>query len=107
MVFKTGHGDKDETDYTWVISRLVPQQALIEYTVFACDKVGWISIQCQEGKSNQTTRAEVTYTFTGLTEKGNTGIIKHLAHIYAHGLKDWEKAINYFLETGKIFRGMK
>jgi hypothetical protein len=107
MVFKTGHGGRAETDYTWVVSRLLPQQALIEYTVFARDKVWWITVQCREGRTNQTTRAEITYTFTGLTEKGNTGIVKHLTHIYSHGLKDWEQAINYFLKTGKTFQEMK
>ena len=49
----------------------------------------------------------ITYTFTGLTEEGNTHIAKHLARIFAHNLKDWEEAINYFLKTGKTFRGIK
>ena len=32
MIFKTGQKDKDETDYIWVVSSLIPQDALIEYT---------------------------------------------------------------------------
>ena len=107
MVFKTGQKEKVETDSIWVVSRFLPQQALIEYTVFTFDKVWWITIQCQKEISNQTTRAKITYTFTGLTEKGNASIIKHLARIYAHDLKDWEEAINYYLKTGKTLRGMK
>jgi len=107
MIFKTGHREKDENDYIWIVSKLLPQQALIEYTVFASEKVWWITIQCHEEISNQTTRAKITYTFTGLTEKGNTSIVKHLAHIYAHELKDWEEAINYYLRTGKTLQGMK
>ena len=107
MIFKTGHREKDENDYIWIVSKLLPQQALIEYTVFASKKVWWITIQCQEKISNQTTRAEITYTFTGLTEKGNAISAKHLARLYAHDLKDWEEAINYFLETGKTFQRNK
>jgi len=110
MVFKTqmiGQKEKEETDCIWVVSRLLPQQALIEYTVFTTESVWWITIQCQEQISNQSTKAKITYTFTGLTEKGNVFSAKHLAHIYAHNHKDWERAINYFLKTGKTFRGMK
>ena len=107
MIFKTRQKDKDEADYIWVVSSLIPQQALIEYTIFASDMVGWITVHCQEGLSSQTTRAKITYTFTGLTEKGNIHIAKHLARIFAHNLKDWEEAINYFLKTGKTFRGIK
>jgi hypothetical protein len=109
MVFKTqmtGHHEKGETHCIWIVSRLIPQQALIEYTVFTNERVWWITIQCQEHVSNQTTRAKITYTFTGLTEKGNAINEKHLARIYAHDLKDWEESINYFLKTGKTFRGM-
>lgn len=110
MVFKTqmiDQKEKEETDSIWIVSRVLPQQALIEYTVFTSEKVWWITIQCQEEISNQTTRAKITYTFTGLTEKGNAMSAKHLARVYAHDLKDWEEAMNYYLKTGKTFRGMK
>ena len=110
MVFKTnmtGHKQKEETHCIWIISRYVPRQALIEYTVFTTERVWWITIQCQEQISDRSTRAKITYTFTGLTEKGNSINAKHLARIYAHNLKDWEKAINYFLKTGKTFRGLE
>lgn len=110
MVFKTqitGRKDKEENDYIWVVSRFLPQQALIEYTVFTFERVWWITIRCQENNKHQTTSANITYTFTGLTENGNAKNAKHLARIYAHDLKDWEEAINYFLKTGKTFRRKK
>ena len=107
MVFKTqmtGHKEKEDSDCIWIVSRFLPQQALIEYTVFTFERVWWITIQCQEEKSNLTTRAKITYIFTGLTENGNSINQKHLARIYEHDLKDWEEAINYFLRTGKCIR---
>jgi hypothetical protein len=107
MIFKTRHKDKGKTDGIWVVSRLIPQQALIEYIVFTNNRVWWITVQCREGQSKQTARAEITYTYTGLTEEGNARSAKHLAHIYAHELKDWEEAINYYLKTGKTLKRTK
>jgi hypothetical protein len=47
------------------------------------------------------THAEITYTFAGLTERGNAINEKALQVMYAHDLKDWEKAINHYLLTGE------
>ncbi len=102
MVFKTpshhGHG---EPDYTWTVSKYLPDQALIEYTVFAPERLWWITIQCREDIVGETTKAEIAYTYTGLTEKGNAINERALEAMYRRDLKDWEEAINHYLETGK------
>jgi hypothetical protein len=101
MVFKTkthGHG---ETEYTWTVSKYSPEQSLIEYTVFTPERLWFITIKCTENVAAQTTEAEITYTYTGLAERGNATNEKALQAMYAHNLKDWEKAINYYLETGE------
>ena len=102
MVFRTHapHGH-DEIDYVWTISRYLPNEAFIKYTVFTPERLWWITIQCHEGASNRVTNAEITYTFAGLTEKGNAINEKALQLMYAHDLKDWEKAINHYLLTGE------
>jgi len=102
MVFKTQspHGH-DEIDYIWTISKYLPDQAFIEYTVFTSERLWWITIQCHEDIPNHATNAEITYTFTGLTDKGNAINEKALQVMYAHDLKDWEKAINHYLMTGE------
>ena len=61
----------------------------------------WSLSQCRDDIPNHTTNAEITYTFVGLTDKGNTINEKALQLIYAHDLKDWEKAINHYLMTGE------
>jgi hypothetical protein len=101
MVFKTQspHGH-DESDYIWTISKYSLNLALIEYTVFTSDRLWWITIQCRDDVENQTTHAEITYTFVGLTDKGNAINEKALQLMYAHDLKDWEEAINHYLLTG-------
>jgi hypothetical protein len=103
MVFTTkphhkGHGGPDPI---WTVSKYLPEQAFIEYIVFKPERVQWIAIQCHNDTSSQTTRAEITYTLTGLTEKGNAINEKFLQTMYAHDLKDWEEAINYHLKTGE------
>jgi hypothetical protein len=102
MVFKTpSHHGHVEPDYTWTVSKYQPDQALIEYTVFAQERLWWIAIQCCEDCPNQTTRAEITYTYTGLTDKGNAINERALQLMYAHDLRDWEAAINHYLRTGE------
>lgn len=102
MVFKTQspHGH-DEIDYIWTISKYLPDQKFIEYTVFTSERLWWITIQCHDDIPNHTTNAEITYTFTGLTDKGNAINERALQVMYAHDLKDWEKAINHYLMTGE------
>jgi hypothetical protein len=102
MVFKTpSHHGHDEPDYTWTVSKYLPDQAFIEYTVFTPERLWWITVQCREDIPNQTTMAEITYTYTGLTDTGNAINEKALQLMYAHDLRDWEEAINHYLKTGE------
>ncbi|MFQ6087966.1 MAG: hypothetical protein ACE5K0_03580 [Candidatus Methanofastidiosia archaeon] len=101
MVFKTkshGHG---EPNYIWIVTKYMPEQPLIEYTVFTTERLWCIAIKCSENTTNQKTEAEITYTYTGLTEKGNAINEKALQVMYSNDLKDWEEAINYYLKTGE------
>lgn len=102
MVFKTtsSHGH-EEPDYTWTVSKYLPDQAFVEYTVFTLERIWWITIQCRQDVSLQTTQAEITYTYTGLTDRGNIVNDKALQTMYADDLRDWENAINHYLTTGK------
>jgi len=102
MVFKTpSPHEHGEPDYTWTVSKYLPDQALIEYTVFTPERLWWITIQCREDIPNQTTKAAITYTYTGLTDKGNAINERALQRMYAHHLRDWEEAINHYLKTGE------
>jgi len=102
MIFKTfpskGHG---ESEYIWTVSKYSPEQTLIEYLVFTSERMWWITIHCREGIPNQTTEVEITYTFAGLTSIGNEINEKSLQSKYAHDLREWEEAINYYLQTGE------
>ena len=101
MVFRTQSPHRGEPDYTWIISRYNPAQSFIEYTVFTSERLWWITIQCREGLTAETTEAEITYMYTGLTENGNAINARALETMYHQDLKDWEVSINYYLRTGE------
>ncbi len=56
-------------------------------------------MDCEEtGDNSDKTSAEITYTFFPLNEEG-LKLNKHRLHLmYAKDLKDWEEAINDYLE---------
>jgi hypothetical protein len=103
MLFQTRsvHGHA-EGDFTWLVSKYQPDEYLVEYTVFTPERVWWVTIQCRESRTPMHTRAQVTYTYNGLTAYGNHLCQAAAEHMFADDLKDWERAINNFLETGGI-----
>ncbi|MEW5818119.1 MAG: hypothetical protein AB1798_22360, partial [Spirochaetota bacterium] len=101
MVFNTQAHHGQESDFTWTVSKYHPDQAFIEYTVFTPERLWWITIQCYGDIGGETTEAEITYTYTGLTERGNAINVKALETMYRRELKDWEEAINHYLATAE------
>ena len=101
MVFCTQSPQGHDPNFTWIMSRYSPDQSFIEYTVFAPERLWWITIQCREGITESLTEAEITYTFTGLTENGNAINARALDAMYHQELKDWEVSINHYLKTGE------
>jgi len=100
MIFKTksNYGE----DYLWAVTQFNPDAHTIEYTVTASERIWFIQVECE--KDGDRTKVTVTYTYTGLSEKGNQQNKEALQKMFAHELKDWEKAINYYLETGEQLR---
>ncbi len=47
------------------------------------------------------TRGEVRYTFTALSERGNARIAEMTEQHFADVMRDWERALNHFLRTGR------
>lgn len=103
MVFKTVSHFHEESDYVWTVSKYMPDRAFIEYTVISGERIWFITVKCDKDPAPRTTRAEITYTITGLTENGNSIGEKALQEMFARDLKDWEEAINFYLKTGERF----
>ncbi len=101
--FKThGHGHHED-GFLWIVTKYQPEEHLIQYLVSTENRFWTITVKCKALNSAVTT-AEITYRFTSLNENGNEINPVMLQAIYKHDLKDWEKAINYYLETGKTLQ---
>jgi hypothetical protein len=99
MIFRTKAHHPSESHYTWVITQYDPEGYQIGYTVSTVNRIWFIRVVCKAAASRTT--AEVCYTYTGLNEAGNDLNRKALGKMYARDLKDWEEAINYYLQYGK------
>jgi hypothetical protein len=105
MVFQTHtHLEGETGHYTWTVSKYDPEQGLIEYTVFAESRLWWITIHCREAPDGESCEAMITYTYVGLDPLGEERNARALSQMYRHSLKDWEQAINHYLETGLMLR---
>jgi hypothetical protein len=99
MVFQTKGKHSGEEKYTWVISTFNPKNYQIEYTVSTSERIWLIQVQCEANELK--TKATITYTYTALSPIGNERNKEALKKMFSNNLKDWQEAINYYLETGK------
>ena len=60
-----------------------------------------INIQLEKHDERHT-KTRISYTYTGLTEKGNLEVEKFTEEKFNQQMEHWEKAINYYLIHGKI-----
>jgi hypothetical protein len=101
LVFKTESSNTAEEEYNWITSYLSKEEYLVVYTVFTENRVWTIKVQCI--KTNlEKTEAQIIYTFTGLNKIGDEINRDSLEKMYSKDLKDWEHAINYYLDTGEL-----
>lgn len=98
--FKTnGHGHS-EKEFIWRVSKYDPEKHLIQYLVSTENRYWTITVKCSPAADHKT-KAEITYSFIGLTALGNE-INKHsLEAMYKENLNDWQDNINYYLANGK------
>ena len=97
---KHKHGGSDEKEFLWHVIKYEPSQYLIQYLVSTPNRFWTVTVKC-EAVSEKQTKLTVTYTYTGLNEKGNKINEQALSQMFKNNLKDWEEGINYYLEKGK------
>jgi hypothetical protein len=101
MIFTTPARFPEEEDYHWVMTRLVPQDWLVEYLVSTRERIWRIRVACS-AEGIYATRAEICYQFTGLTPRGVERNEEALQKMFLRNLEDWAEAINFYLLTGKV-----
>lgn len=98
MSFKTA-GIEDEPEFLWIITQYEPNQHLIQYLVNTPNRYFFITVECSSTLDHpHLTKANITYEFYALTSKGIELNQHFLDRIFANDLKDWETAINGYLE---------
>ena len=90
MVFTTGHGDEHTI---WTLVRYQPQEGLVEYVRDTPgSRTGIVRVHCR-AIDPQSTRVEVTYTLTALSESGNAHLRKFDEARYRAYVESWPAEI--------------
>lgn len=99
-VFTTRNEDGSES--TWLCTEYEPVSLRIAYAwVTPAHLACQIRIQLEPGPGS-TTRAHIAYVYTGLSPAGNEQVERFTADWFRAKMQGWEKAINHYLETGKV-----
>ena len=96
----TGHGH-DEKEFLWRVSKYEADNFMIQYLVSTENRYWTVTVECKSVDARHTS-AEVTYSYIGLNELGNTINEHSIEAMYKDNLKDWEEDINYYLANGKV-----
>ena len=96
-IFLTKNHDHASTDAIWLVKRYDPEFFLVQfYKIEPGDKVGIITVRCIQ-IDKCLTEVEVTYEYTGLSEKGNEFIDTFTSVQYKEFIGEWNSLlINYF-----------
>lgn len=96
FIFQSPDHVPDSPPLTWVVAKYDPSSHQVRYIITSSIRVTIISVNCSKLDGNST-KAEITYNLTGLSEEGNE-ISHHLiTKMFKHNLKDWETALNNYL----------
>jgi len=94
--------DEDGSESTWLCTEYDSTGLRIAYAWITPGMVAChIQIQLEPGPG-ATTRAHIAYTYTGLAPAGNKKVERFTADWFHSKMQGWEKAINHYLETGKV-----
>jgi hypothetical protein len=99
-VFTTPNEDGSET--TWIVIDFDPAKFRIAFVWVNPGLVAArIGIRLEAASWNKT-KAHISYTYTGLSAKGNREVERYDKKWFAQKMQSWEAAINHFLTTGKM-----
>ncbi len=99
-VFTTPHEDGTET--TWIATEYDPHGFRVAY---AWVKPGLVAAQIRIELAERhpgATRADISYAYTGLSAEGNKTIAGYTEAWFQQKMQGWERAINHYLQTGKL-----
>ncbi len=100
--FKTQHPGTPDT--IWVMTRYEPENLYVEFLNITPDlRTAKIDITLTDNLDGTTT-AQITYTYTALSERGNHLLADVTEEHFDWLMEMWEQQMNYYLETGQILK---
>lgn len=102
-VFTTPNEDGAES--TWVVTARDPAQFRIS---FVWVHPGLVAAQIEielRSLPGSKTEAKIRYTYTGLSEKGNSEVARYDEPWFRQKMEGWQSAINHYLTTPRITTG--
>lgn len=86
-----------EQDTIWLVMEFEPQDFRVKYArVTPGSRVAVVEVRCEEAAEG-ITRAQVSYTFTALSEEGNTYLAEFDEDRYRNYIESWRPAIDEYL----------
>ena len=98
-VFTTPNPDGRET--VWVVTDYDPAAFRIKFAWVWPEMVA-TRLEIQLRPAGGETEADIRYTYTSLSEAGNAEVRRCDREWFLKKMTGWEKAINYYLTTGKL-----
>ncbi|WP_422359714.1 hypothetical protein [Reichenbachiella sp.] len=90
-------GRGEEGSYLWRVIQFDKASHLIQYFVSTDHRDWTITVRCESIAEGKHTKTTVTYTYIGLTPKGNELNKNHIKRMYQHDMQDWKQAIDAYL----------
>lgn len=98
-IFITRTHDHAATEAIWLVKRYDPESYLVQfYKVEPEDKVGVITVQCGPIEES-ITEVEVTYAYTGLSDKGNEFVEGFTAARYKEFIGEWNSLLSTYFQS--------
>ncbi len=97
-VFLTGTHDHAGGKAIWIVKRYEPDQHRVQYyRIEPQEKVGVVTVACMPLGRDSTT-VQVTYAYTGISERGNRFVENFSESGYKEFIEGWRALLNDYLE---------
>ena len=92
----------DTAESIWIVTYHNPKEFRVEmYKITPNHTVGKLEILLANGEGNST-KAIISYEFTSIGDEGEKFLNEFTPEWYSNFMIGWEKAMNYYLEMGKL-----
>ena len=93
--------EPDETRTIWLITQHDAENHHVQFAgVTPVSRVAKVDITLRDN-GDDTTRASIVYSVTGLNEQGNRFVDAYTADSFSQGMRWWERSMNHYLTTGE------